>query len=878
MKNYYKSPLTPISTVFLVDSCGEHSISPSDVDVNHIGEKAYGLACLPKSWTPAWFILSSECFRDYSGAKTESEKSEILSAWNERCVKIIESSDLAASENLIVRSSGVNETLQDRGKFYSKTGKRENLKATLKDCLEENLKDPDSKGQEINFVIQSHISPKEKGHLSNERRCSKEQRDWLGEIERSSYSEPFKVNYRRWRTDIEISSASMNPIPCSLSINLQKSLMTVAAWAQNINSRLHFEWVWNGSYIYLVQVEKEISTGDFSPDDTSSIAIAQEVKDLKVFREIDKNDAKKYRKIKNVFIYLELNLPTAPIYILDDIETLREISDGTIPESLKGDIEKLTGTSLIIRTDISSEDQALLQMLPRSEELRCTKSAIEWLKKHAKSLLADPKIPDEKIAFICHNFIPSESAAFSFSSPGERKVQIESLWGIPEGLYYNSHDKFVVDTLNRELDRLPTKIQKYKISKKIQFKNYCVAPDQNGNWRMQEIKPPFDWRSSIRKDEWLQYIAFYSRKIAEYEDKPTSIMWFVGLSGQNKHPELIPWFHEECHTVNPHNSTRFQKKTPQDKVFDVRYEEDINELIKNLESESSTITHIRVKPVEERLLREKATLQRIGKIAKESDKVILLEGATLSHAYYQLIQVGALVQAEAWFEEDNEVKEFHKLVRDRIPSRISEGGERVDISTLSGDSLMRALKDKLVEEAIEVLDSKNYESLLEELADVQEVIKAIVTKIDSSIDEVNRIQESKHRKLGGFDEGLVLHGTSNPSIQNSSNQNLSLELDLSPAMDTGIQVTNQTANRPSSSWKDKRRSGNSEELLVNFVVPILEDSWAIDSQELYDPNGRRGVSKARLKGKRTSGNLRIELTLYSTGPQLDLFREDDPSG
>lgn len=312
-------------------------------------------------------------------------------------------------------------------------------------------------------------------------------------------------------------------------------------------------------------------------------------------------------------------------------------------------------------------------------------------------------------------------------------------------------------------------------------------------------------------------------------------------------------------------------------MFDVRYEEDINELIRNLESESSTITHIRVKPVEERLLREKATLQRIGKIAKEWDKVILLEGATLSHAYYQLIQVGALVQAEAWFEEDNEVKEFHKLVRDRIPSRISEGGERVDIGTLSGDSLMRALKDKLVEEAIEVLDSKNYDSLLEELADVQEVIKAILKKIDSSIDEVNRIQESKFRKLGGFDEGLVLHGTSNPSIQNSSNQNLSLELDLSPAMDTGIQVTNHTINRPSSSWKDKRRSGNSEELLVNFVVPILEDSWAIDSQELDDPNGRRGVSKARLKGKRTSGNLRIELSLYSTGPQLDLFKEDDTS-
>ena len=871
MKTSTKSPLTPIASVIIIDSSGEKVIDPSKIDVKDVGEKAYGLACLPKVWTPEWFLVSADCFREYSGSTLPELKEMALEKWSKLCIQKIKTSNLANSQKIIIRSSGTNETLKDRGKYYSRTGDQAEFKETLRNCLEENLNDPDSKDQDINFVVQAYVQPKEKGHLSNERRCSKEQRDWLGEIERQPHSEPFKVNYRRWRTDIEVDSACKKPIPCNLSITLQKSLMIVAAWAQSISSRLHFEWVWNGNHIFLVQLEKEVTTGTFVPTNTQNSTIDKETPELKIFRKINKTDAKRYRKIRNVFVYLDLELPIVPIYILDDMNELKKLSQGTVSHRLRKDIDSLTKTSLIIRTDISSDNQTLLQMLPRSEELRSSKSALNWLKKNAKSLLGDSQLSKEKITFICHNFIPSEAAAFSFSSPGERKVQVESLWGIPEGLYYNSHDKFVIDTLNRNPDKLP--LSKYKITKKIQFKNYCVAPDSHGNWKMQEIKPPFDWRPSIRKEEWLSYIAFYSRQIAEHEGKPTSIMWFVGLSAINAEPELIPWFHEECHSINPYNSKDFHKKTPQDKIFDIKYEKDINELVENLKSESSTITHIRVKPVEEHLLREKATLQRIGDIAKKSNKVVLLEGATLSHAYYQLIQAGALVQAEAWFEEDNEIKEFNKLVRDYIPSRISDGGEKVEISTLSGDALIKALKEKLVEESLEVLDTKNHDSLLEEIADVQEVIRAIASKVGSELSEIDRIRKEKHERLGGFEQGIILYGTSNPSVQSSSGHNLSLDLDLSPAGDPGIRIINQ-GNERSSSWKDKRQSGNSEELLLNFVTPLLADSWSVDSQEIYDPKGRRGVSKARLKGKRIGGDLKIELSLYSSGPQLDLFRDD----
>ena len=877
MKDSHPQKLNPLTRVKVVTSNGLKIITENRINSGELGEKAYGLSCLPPEWTLPWFVLSSECFQEYVGAKNDEKKNEVIKAWSKKCEQQIELSGIPKNGKIIIRSSGVNETLKDRGKFYSKTGEANNLEKTLQRCMEENLTDPDSSGQEINFVVQSYVEPKEKGHLSNERRCAKEARDWLGEVEKSSYSEPFKVNFRKWRTEIDIEKAKEVPIKCDLSISKQKSLMNVAAWATQLDSRLHFEWIWNGKHIYLVQVEKETTTGTYIPNQSISNLSKKSHFTLKCFREINKYDAKKYRKIKNVFTYMNLNLPTIPIYILDNRKILKSLSKGIVSNELREDIRQLTSASLVIRTDLSSKDQSILQMLPRSEELRDELRAITWLQEKAKLLLGDSKNEFEDIAFICHNFIPSEAAAFAFATPGERKVQVESLWGIPEGLYYNSHDKFVVDTNNKKLDSSKNAQANYKILSKIQFKNYCVAPDECGDWRMQEIAPPFDWRPSIRKEDWLTYIAANSRRIAEREVKPISIMWFVGLGNvDNKMPELIPWFHEECHAIAPYHSKQLQKKKPNDKIFTIRREHDIEELNKQLEKGDSNITHIRVKPVEESLLREKTTLRRIGEVAKNASKIILLEGATLSHAYYQLIQVGAIVEAEAWFDEDKEIREFHKLVRDKVPDKISDGGERVDVRTLKGDYLNKALKEKLVEEAIEVLDTRDYNSLLEELADVQEVISSILEQVGSSPIEVANLQKRKREKSGGFSKGIVLEGTSNPSIHSKLNPTLSFDLGLEHDQDNVIKINNSGLGPTTTSWKDKRQSGGNEEMLVNFVVPILEDSWSVESQDLRSSMGSRGLSKAKLKGTRQAGKLRIELSLYTGGSQLDLFQEPEP--
>jgi len=81
-----------------------------------------------------------------------------------------------------------------------------------------------------------------------------------------------------------------------------------------------------------------------------------------------------------------------------------------------------------------------------------------------------------------------------------------------------------------------------------------------------------------------------------------------------------------------------------------------------------------------------------------------------------------------------------KLVRDKIPTVAPGAYVKCD-----GSERLEWLKKKLVEEALEFL----IEPSVEELADVLEVVKAL---IDVFGDEVYKVAESKRKELGGFEE------------------------------------------------------------------------------------------------------------------------------
>ena len=102
------------------------------------------------------------------------------------------------------------------------------------------------------------------------------------------------------------------------------------------------------------------------------------------------------------------------------------------------------------------------------------------------------------------------------------------------------------------------------------------------------------------------------------------------------------------------------------------------------------------------------------------------------------------------------VQVFNKLVRDNIPNIIESNGEKA-ITRILGDEEYRVeLYKKLLEESQEVINSQDTEDILEELADVLEVLKSIAELENRNLDDVIEIANQKRLKRGGFSKKIFL--------------------------------------------------------------------------------------------------------------------------
>lgn len=104
-------------------------------------------------------------------------------------------------------------------------------------------------------------------------------------------------------------------------------------------------------------------------------------------------------------------------------------------------------------------------------------------------------------------------------------------------------------------------------------------------------------------------------------------------------------------------------------------------------------------------------------------------------------------------------KVFNKLVRDNIPQKIVDNGEKPYTRTLSEEEYKTELEKKLYEEYQEVLESDGKDRI-EELADMLEIIKCLAELEGSSIHEVVEVCDEKRLKRGSFKNRIFLEKTS----------------------------------------------------------------------------------------------------------------------
>ena len=98
-------------------------------------------------------------------------------------------------------------------------------------------------------------------------------------------------------------------------------------------------------------------------------------------------------------------------------------------------------------------------------------------------------------------------------------------------------------------------------------------------------------------------------------------------------------------------------------------------------------------------------------------------------------------------------KIYNKLVRDKIPGIIlSNGAKNCKTRVLDDDEYLKYLKLKLQEEVNEYLESEE----IEELADIEEVIRAILNASNVDYSELELIRNSKAEKRGAFNDKIYL--------------------------------------------------------------------------------------------------------------------------
>ena len=99
---------------------------------------------------------------------------------------------------------------------------------------------------------------------------------------------------------------------------------------------------------------------------------------------------------------------------------------------------------------------------------------------------------------------------------------------------------------------------------------------------------------------------------------------------------------------------------------------------------------------------------------------------------------------------------YPKLVRDRIPEILAAKGLMAQTRVLNDNEYLKYLLKKMVEESTELVHSLEKGNMEEELADVLELIDAILKFKGWQMEDIIAIQKEKRQQNGGFEKKILL--------------------------------------------------------------------------------------------------------------------------
>lgn len=769
---------------------------------NEIGQKAHGLFDCDLNFVPKFLVISSTLFKKWYG---KEDISLILISFQKLA------KDYFSNQHLIIRSSAKRETSDERGFYESSLGKIKlsDISTEILSVWETNIPFVDSiPDNDFSIIVQEYIEPIYIGHLSNERRLNEHKHLWYYEVLNpdGSYFEGDYINTN------ELVKVLLKPF-CNTKASLIDLIKNIAA--NNSFDRFHFEWVWDGKRIWIVQKDKEKTisiTHEPGSDWKGKLTKIVNTDDYTLVSLNTVTTTKNsWKKIKCIDTFIQCKLPYGQVYILEGEELLEDILDRRFPDSLTNDLTWLLLNPIVIRMDIKGE-KGCGTLLPRTETLQSIADVKKFIFSNLEKFRRED-ISFDNVCFLLHRFIISKSCAFALSKPRIPRARIDSTWGIVDGLYFHPHDSFEVQNG-----------KKFNHQKRIRCKTEYLDIDNNGNWISRKSGENFDWKESLSINE-LKKIFEYNEKISGHLNKEVTVMYFVGIFKETGYSSVLPWFYstEEI----PDTSEKFTDAIFSEKRILVTQHQDFNILKEKFDSlKTNNRISIKLKLIPD-LLRDRDFIEDIGRFSSEKRVPIVLEGSILSHPYYLLRKLKAIVQVRNPFEPTYSKQTFYKLVRDKIPVQIESKGETAKVVTITSEQTLELIKQKIIEEAYEFFWEEENDNLMEELADLFELIRGAAKIFSADIDEVIAIADKKKEKKGGFESSTFLIETQEKALIEiiDAIQNSKLAIDENS---TKSSVTSQIPRHKGSSYLN--------EIINISYIPSLVDSKTKKRTETVGPN------------------------------------------
>lgn len=693
------------------------------------GAKAAGLAFLPAKWRLDFAALSVEVYRGWKKAGEVSGAPELqeLREW-------LKNKNL---HDLILRSSGVVETLYDRGKFKSMIVRSGWSFFDVERAILEIFEDAQrvDEGEDLGVVVQEFVRPEFSGHLSNEYRVSPTINQWSYELEKPRWAPSRGIN-SKFTTAPDPNSLlkSGNKIP-------HQPLRSVAHYlADEFEERCHVEWIVGNNTLYLSQIDFEWPERDVGLHPKRDIKEATppqlNLSRPTTLKAYTVGTATKWSKLKNLSDFdFDHVRPSPRIYPLVPEVVKNALRDEKSFHRLKAEMISLTGDRLVVRTDCIKEGVGRFN-LPRTDTVSVD-AALKWCGETIESI-EGMDVDEDSYIFLFHAFLPALASAWAYAKPGNPIVIVDALWGLPDGLQVLPVDTYEVNVVQRKV-----------VQTRSTFKPRFLTELPDGTWNYRDIKSRYGRAQVLGSSDKLE-VALRTRGISDKIGENAQIMWFCGVPEAYSVGRNLPWFRSrEKFDPAPRQEVRY-------KPFVVTKPEDLERL------PPGKMT-IQLSP-EANLIRDETFLNAIIEVAKNNGIPVQLEGSILGHAFYRLNQEGipvVLANAPKYYRKRMR-KSFGKLVRDKVPTNIVAGGEMVKEARLAKTDLGSALAGKMIEEIEELLRATTCTDQIAELADVLEVTKGLANAYGHDWTKVEALAEKKAEERGGFQDGRVLMETALP--------------------------------------------------------------------------------------------------------------------